>query len=272
MSIKDKSGQDSELSDLSCSQACNQVTSSICKSDSALFISDLHLCATRPHITAAFLDFLRNIAIKAQSLYILGDLFEYWAGDDDIDDPFHQQVIAAFNKAAEGGLQVYFMHGNRDFLIAQRFCQSARITLIQDPTIIDLYGKKALLSHGDDLCTDDLMYQTFRRQVRDDQWQAEFLSQSLAQRKKQIEAIRNRSEQEKSQKSAEIMDVNAEAVSALLKTYGYPELMIHGHTHRPKQHAINLAGHKITRWVLGDWYEQGSYLVCNQQGCQDVQL
>lgn len=241
-------------------------------SNTFLFISDLHLCVSRPHITTAFLTFLGNTALKAKSLYILGDLFEYWAGDDDVDNTFHQNIIHAFRSLAASGVQTYFMHGNRDFLIADNFCQAAKITLISDPTLIDLNGKNALLSHGDDLCTDDISYQQFRRQVRDKQWKAKFLSQPLELRRNQIAAIRKRSEQEKSQKTAEIMDVNAEAVNALLQTYHYPDLLIHGHTHRPNQHLIKLDGKVITRWVLGDWYEQGSYLVCNASGCSSAML
>jgi UDP-2,3-diacylglucosamine hydrolase len=163
------------------------------------------------------------------------------------------------------------MHGNRDFLIAEGFCQVAGITLLNDPVMIDLHGKKALLSHGDDLCVDDVAYQQFRIQVRDKKWQHEFLSQPLQVRKKQIEAIRARSEQEKTQKSLEIMDVNAEAVNALLRKY-QPDLLIHGHTHRPDRHSIELDGRSITRWVLGDWYEQGSYLACDRHGCKNMGL
>lgn len=237
-----------------------------------LFISDLHLCASRPQITTTFLHFLKNTANNAKALYILGDLFEYWAGDDDLEDAHHQTIIAAFRKLADSGVNIYFMHGNRDFLIAEAFCKAAKISLLQDPTLINLHGKRALLSHGDDLCTDDAAYQTFRRQVRDPQWQADFLGQSLQSRKHQIEAIRMRSEQEKSQKSAQIMDVNQDAVTALLTAYDYPELLVHGHTHRPNQHHIQLNGHNITRWVLGDWYEQGSYLVCDKHGCKSVGL
>ena len=241
------------------------------QSDTTLFISDLHLCASRPVINAAFIDFLQNTASKVKALYILGDLFEYWAGDDDIDDAFHQQIISGFKKLSESGVKVFLMHGNRDFLIAEGFCQMAGITLLDDPTIINLHGKKALLSHGDDLCTDDVAYQQFRIQVRGKEWQHEFLSQPLQVRKKQIEAIRARSEQEKTQKSLEIMDVNAEAVNALLGKY-QPDLLIHGHTHRPNQHFIDLNGRLISRWVLGDWYEQGSYLACDQHGCKNMEL
>lgn len=237
-----------------------------------IFISDLHLCASRPQITAAFLHFLKNTASNANALYILGDLFEYWAGDDDLEDTHHQAIIAAFRALADSGVNIYFMHGNRDFLIAEGFCNAAKITLLQDPALLNLHGKRALLSHGDALCTDDVAYQTFRHQVRNPQWQADFLGQPLQARKHQIEAIRMRSEQEKSQKSMQIMDVNQDAVTALLMEYDYPELLIHGHTHRPNQHHIQLNGHNITRWVLGDWYEQGSYLVCDQNGCKSVGL
>lgn len=241
------------------------------QSDTTLFISDLHLCASRPGINAAFVEFLQNTASKVKALYILGDLFEYWAGDDDIDDVFHQQIISAFKKLSESRVEIFLMHGNRDFLIAEGFCQMAGITLLDDPTLIDLHGKKALLSHGDDLCVDDIAYQQFRTQVRDKKWQAEFLSQPLQSRKKQIEAIRARSEQEKTQKSMAIMDVNAAAVIALLTTH-QPDLLIHGHTHRPNRHTIELDGRLITRWVLGDWYEQGSYLACDVHGCKNVAL
>ena len=241
------------------------------KQDSTLFISDLHLCASRPGITAAFIEFLQNTASKVNALYILGDLFEYWAGDDDIDDTFHQQIISSFKNLSATEVKVFLMHGNRDFLIAEGFCQMAGITLLDDPTMIDLHGKKVLLSHGDDLCVDDVAYQQFRIQVRDKKWQHEFLSQPLQIRKKQIEAIRARSEQEKTQKSLEIMDVNNEAVIALLRKY-QPDMLIHGHTHRPNQHSIDLNDRLITRWVLGDWYEQGSYLVCDKQGCKSVGL
>lgn len=242
------------------------------KSGFSLFISDLHLCASRPEITSSFIDFLQATAVNAEALYILGDLFEYWAGDDDMEDVHHQTVISALKKLAEIGVQIYFMHGNRDFLIGADFCQIANVTLLQDHTLINLYGKKTLLSHGDTLCTDDTDYQAFRRQVRQPKWQSEFLSQPLPERKAQIENIRMRSEQEKTGKSTEIMDVNPEAVAAMLAEYDYPEILIHGHTHRPHQHQLVLNNHKITRWVLGDWYEQGSYLICNASGCSSSLL
>ena len=225
-----------------------------------LFISDLHLCASRPKITLAFLRFLQDIATTARSLYILGDLFEYWAGDDDLDDPCHKSITAAFQALANAGVSVYLMHGNRDFLIADDFCKATKVTLLSDPSLIHLNGKNILLSHGDSLCLDDTAYQDFRRQVRNIQWQSNFLSQPLLERKRQIEVIRQQSTQEKSRKTAEIMDVNEQAVEALLTAYDYPELFIHGHTHRPCKHQVEVNGHQSIRWVLGDWYEQGSYL------------
>ena len=238
----------------------------------SLLISDLHLCASRPHITSAFLDFLENIAAQSSALYILGDLFEYWAGDDDILDTHHQTVISAFKRLTDAGVKLYIMHGNRDFLISSEFCQSTGVILLQDPSAMRLYGNTVLLSHGDDLCTDDVEYQKFRLEVRDPHWQQEFLKLPLQVRKNQIEAIRARSEHEKSQKSMQIMDVNQAAINSLLKAYHYPELLIHGHTHRPNEHHIQLDGHTITRWVLGDWYEQGSYLRCDEFGCKAMQL
>lgn len=241
-------------------------------SEFTLFISDLHLCASRPHITDAFLKFLSTEAKAAKALYILGDLFEYWAGDDDIEDAFNKQIIEGFKALALSGASIYLMHGNRDFLITQDFCKAAHIQLINDPSLINLHGTTAILSHGDALCTDDVNYQQFRTQVRNKDWQAQFLSQPLQVRKDQIEAIRLRSEQEKSSKSATIMDVNADAVNHLLRTHHYPKLLIHGHTHRPDEHQLIVDGKASTRWVLGDWYEQGSYLICDASGCRSIQL
>ena len=245
---------------------------SLAQTNFTIFISDLHLCVSRPYITEAFLHFLKHTAIKADALYILGDFFEYWAGDDDIEDIHHQTIINALSTLATAGVDIFFMHGNRDFLISADFCKMAKITLLGDPALINLYGRKVLLSHGDGLCTDDVAYQDFRRQVRQEKWQQDFLSQPLQARKSQIEAIRMRSEQEKSLKTSQIMDVNQLAVNTLLVKFNYPELFIHGHTHRPQEHYIELDGHNITRWVLGDWYEQGSYLVCDKNGCKSVGL
>lgn len=236
----------------------------------SLFISDLHLCSSRPAITSQFLAFLNTIAPQAEALYILGDFFEYWAGDDDLAQ--HSTIIDALRQLAESGTRLYFMHGNRDFLIGEAFAAAANLQLLPDPTLLTLYGRRVLLSHGDALCTDDVAYQAFRQQVRTSAWQAQFLQQDLSVRKAQIEALRQRSEQEKSTKQQTIMDVNAEAVAQLMRDFDYPELLIHGHTHRPAQHHLQVDGHDSVRWVLGDWYEQGSCLIMDAQSCRNLSL
>jgi UDP-2,3-diacylglucosamine hydrolase len=240
----------------------------------SLFISDLHLCASRPAITETFISFLQNTASEAERLYILGDLFEYWAGDDDLAEPAHKDVIQALKALGESGTKVFFTHGNRDFLIGEKFSASANIQVLPDPSKINLYGKSILMSHGDELCTDDSSYQAFRAQVRSPAWQVEFLSQPLETRKTKIEALRLQSEHEKSKKSLEIMDVNRHAVNALLRRHHYPELFIHGHTHRPNTHIIEVDGHYCKRIVLGDWYEQGSCLRLDENGfsSQEVKI
>jgi len=234
-----------------------------------LFVSDLHLCPTRPAINRIFFDFLRVPAAQAEALYILGDLFEYWAGDDD-DDPFNASVLTALRGLAASGVGLYLMHGNRDFLIGSRFSAACRARLLPDPTRVNLYGMPTLLMHGDTLCTDDLEYQTFRLQVRDPEFQREFLAQPLAERKQRIETMRAKSEATKKIKPEAIMDVTA-AVEAQLRSYGYPRL-IHGHTHRPAMHQHNVDGRCCERWVLADWYAGGSYLHCDAQGCRVVKL
>lgn len=231
-----------------------------------LFVSDLHLCSTRPQITRLFEHFLGEIAPQAEGLYILGDLFEYWAGDDDLADPFNAGIVRLLRATAERGTRIYVMHGNRDFLLGDLFMQDAGARLLPDPTVIDLHGAPALLMHGDTLCTDDHDYQRFRTMVRDPQWQATFLAKPLAQRKAQIEELRRRSETEKSLKAADIMDVNQHAVAAALRAHHYPRL-IHGHTHRPARHEHHIDGMLCERWVLPDWYETGGYLRCDASGC-----
>jgi UDP-2,3-diacylglucosamine hydrolase len=237
-----------------------------------LFISDLHLCESRPEITQSFLNFLSVEAPKAEALYVLGDLFEYWAGDDDLATAFHQTILNAFARLAEQHVKLFLMHGNRDFLIADGFCQAAKITLLNDPTLIYLGEQATLLSHGDALCTDDQAYQTMRVQFREPAWQKSFLTQPLAKRKAQIANIRMQSEAAKANKSVEIMDVNTNAVNGLLQQFEYPPIFIHGHTHRPNTHSIQHNGHHTTRHVLGDWYEQGSYLLFDQGSLQAIKL
>jgi UDP-2,3-diacylglucosamine hydrolase len=217
-----------------------------------LFISDLHLSADHPRSMAAFQHFIADVAPQAEALYILGDLFEYWAGDDDRHDPFHAAVIAGLHQLSEAGVEIFLLHGNRDLLMGTELAQACRATLLEDPVLIDLYGTRTLLSHGDTLCTDDVEYQQFRVQVHDAAFQKQFLAQPLAARKAYIQQIREHSTAAKQHKTAEIMDVNNDAVVALLRQYAYPRL-IHGHTHRPAQHLHEVDGHPCERWVLSDW-------------------
>ena len=232
----------------------------------SLFISDLHLCPTRPAINTLFARFIQDTASHAEALYILGDFFEYWAGDDDLADPFHTAIAHQLNALAKAGTRIYLMHGNRDFLIGEDFLRAASATLLPDPTLIDLYGCPTLLMHGDTLCSDDVAYQHFRAQVHSPEWQRTFLATPLAARKAQIEALRKQSEEAKSTKPAEIMDTNAGTVAATLRAHGYPRL-IHGHTHRPARHVHEVDGKRRERWVLPDWYETGGYLRCDAAGC-----
>jgi len=236
-----------------------------------LFISDLHLCSSRPQINRCFFDFLEHEARGAAALYILGDLFEYWAGDDDLDDPFNAAVAAALARLTASGVPVHLMHGNRDFVIGAAFARASGVSLLTDPALISLYGQPVLLTHGDMLCTLDREYQAFRREARSEAWIRTMLQKPLAERKAAIEALRRQSEQEKRSKPAQIMDVAPAEVEASLRRHGYPRL-IHGHTHRPARHVHTIDGHDCERWVLADWYQAGSYLACDESGCRAVQL
>ena len=226
-----------------------------------LFISDLHLCGTRPAITGLFLDFLRHRARSADALYILGDLFEYWIGDEAVEQPEFRPMVQGLHELTAAGTPVFVMHGNRDFLLGPRFADAAGVRLVKDPVLVDCNGVATLLTHGDALCTDDVDYMRFRAEVRSEQWIETFLATPLPERKTKIEALRRESEAEKKRKPNEIMDVSANAVHALLRQHGYPRL-IHGHTHRPAIHEHLVDGHRCERWVLADWYASGSYLRC----------
>lgn len=178
----------------------------------------------------------------------------------------YANAIAGLHRLTQSGVPVFFMHGNRDFLIGETFAQASGSRLLDDPCCITLYGAPVLLSHGDILCTDDLAYQQFRQQVRQPAWQTEFLRKPLPERMTIIEQLRIASNREKSVKSMAIMDVNQEAVRGLLTDYEYPPTLIHGHTHRPGMHQYEISSHHCTRWVLGDWYTQGSYLRMDEAG------
>lgn len=231
----------------------------------SLFISDLHLSAGQPHSMAAFRHFIATLAPQAEALYILGDLFEYWAGDDDLDDEFHAQVVAALRSLAARGTKLYLLHGNRDLLMGAALAQACHATLLDEPALVELYGTPTLLSHGDTLCTDDAEYQRYRAQVHDAGFQKDFLAKPLAERKACIAQLRSRSMAEKQSKDSAIMDVNDEAVAALLREHRYPRL-IHGHTHRPNRHVHLVDGHLCERWVLGDWGNKANALRCDSGG------
>ncbi|MBV8658996.1 MAG: UDP-2,3-diacylglucosamine diphosphatase [Burkholderiales bacterium] len=230
-----------------------------------LFASDVHLSVSDPATVEAFVRFVKDIAPQSEALYILGDLFEYWVGDDD-EDPLSQEIAAVLAALADQGVHVYLMHGNRDFLIGERFAHAASAQLLTDPYMISAFGQPILLSHGDALCTDDVAYQQFRHMVRTPAWQQAFLARPLADRRAEVARIRAMSEAAKQVKSMDIMDVNQDAVTALLEGWDGANL-VHGHTHRPAKHHHTVAGSERIRWVLPDWYAgRGGYLKIDENG------
>jgi UDP-2,3-diacylglucosamine hydrolase len=234
-------------------------------------ISDLHLTPERPQINEIFFDFLRGPARDADALYILGDLFEYWAGDDDLRDPLNARVASALAELSAHGVPVMLMHGNRDFLLLSGFSHAAKVKPIADPTTVNLYGTPTLLMHGDTLCQDDFRYQAFRARVRSAWWQRIFLLQPLWLRRAEIARARRMSEQSKRAKPQAIMDVTPAAVEAAFRGSGCAR-MIHGHTHRPAVHLHPMHGRTYERWVLSDWYQHGHYLRVEASGCKAVTL
>lgn len=223
-----------------------------------LFISDLHLDKSRPQIVDLFREFLRGDARRARALYILGDLFESWIGDDD-DSGLAAEIAVALADLRSHGVSINFMHGNRDFLLGADYAARAGMSLLSDPTIVELDGERTLLMHGDTLCTDDVDYQRFRTIVRDPAWQKQFLAKPLAERRAFAAQARGESRKQTAMKASEIMDVNQDAVVAALRAHGVRR-MIHGHTHRPATHRFDLDARDAERIVLGDWYEQSSVL------------
>jgi UDP-2,3-diacylglucosamine hydrolase len=231
-----------------------------------LFISDLHLSQERPAITALFLRFMRDIAPQAQALYILGDLFEAWLGDDMV-LPEYQAAIDAMRSLSVQGVPIYVMYGNRDFLMRESFEQMSGATLIYEPHLIQLGDQSTLLLHGDTLCTDDVAYQKFRAMVRNPRWQTELLAKTPEQRLALAREYRAMSQTEMAKKDEAIMDVNEEAVLATMRQH-HVQHLIHGHTHRPGFHHFELDGQPAQRIVLGDWYEHGNYLLCDGNQCR----
>lgn len=219
-----------------------------------LFISDLHLHESRPQITRAFFQFLDEKTKDAEALYILGDFFDAWIGDDD-DALLNTQVASVLNKLSKRGTQIFLMHGNRDFLLGKKFADDAGARLIDEGTVINLYGHPTLLLHGDDLCTGDKDYINFRQQVRSVQWQQHILAQPIAARRALATQLREKSQSMNSLKAEDIMDVSQDEVISVMRKAGVKRL-IHGHTHRPERHALMLDGTAAERIVLGDWHDK----------------
>jgi UDP-2,3-diacylglucosamine hydrolase len=227
-----------------------------------LVVSDLHLDPSHPEIAAQFHAFLAGPAREADALYVLGDLFEAWIGDD---AGTHRDTIASLRAAADAGVALYFMHGNRDFLLGPRFCSEAGGALLTDPTIVEADGQRALLTHGDALCTDDTPYQRLRAMVRDPVWQAQFLALSREQRQALANEARAGSRAHTSTQQQMLMDVNPDTVARTFRDAGV-DTIVHGHTHRPGVNAHEVDGRTRTRIVTGDWYSQGSVLRWDSQG------
>ncbi|HVY53760.1 MAG TPA: UDP-2,3-diacylglucosamine diphosphatase [Gammaproteobacteria bacterium] len=235
-----------------------------------LFIADLHLEEGRPDIAAIFLRFLQQEAAQAQALYILGDLFEVWIGDDD-QSAFNLMVINALRKTVERGTKVYLMKGNRDFLIGRKFKKQSGCEILPDEYLVKLNGQSTLLMHGDTLCTLDIKYLKFRKRARNFFIQQLFLLKSLAKRKAIAQEARKRSYDHIHSAMPEIMDVTQEEVERMMKKYAVYHL-IHGHTHKPNVHRFKLGNQEATRTVLAPWHEHGSVLVCHADGTQEFKI
>jgi len=231
-----------------------------------LFIADLHLSTEEPAITAGFLRLLEGEARTAEALYILGDLFEAWIGDDD-PNPLHAAIAAAIRALVESGVPCYFIHGNRDFLIGKRFARQSGMTLLPAEKVLTLYGERVLIMHGDTLCTDDVGYQRFRAKVQQRWLQTLFLSLPLFIRQRIAAKMRAGSKASNQTKSDAIMDVNQQAVSEVMRQHHVRHL-IHWHTHRPAIHDLQIEGHPARRYVLGAWHQEGSMIKASENGIE----
>jgi UDP-2,3-diacylglucosamine hydrolase len=235
-----------------------------------LFISDLHLEDAVPERTGWLAEFLAGPATEASALYILGDLFEFWIGDDAL-SPTAKHVATALGNLGTAGVKCYFMHGNRDFLVGEIYARLSGMVLLPEEHVIDLYGTPTLLLHGDSLCTDDIEYQALRRQVRNPDWQAGVLALSIEERLQMATQAREASKQHTRSASMDIMDVNQQAVADAFGRHSVPR-MIHGHTHRPARHRVELQDQAVERIVLSDWYDQGSFLKVSEDGVESVTI
>lgn len=229
-----------------------------------LFISDLHLEAQRTDISQAFYHFLEQQAAQASALFILGDFFNVWLGDDEQSD-LSQAVAARLRTLSDQGLSIYLMHGNRDFLLGERYAEQCGATLIHEPCLLQAFGEKYLLMHGDVLCTKDHEYMAFRELVRQAQWQEEFLARSIDERRAFAQQARAQSKAMNSNKAEDIMDVTEDAVTQCMQEHDV-RYLIHGHTHRPAVHEFALDGEKAQRLVLGDWDRQAWFARLDADG------
>jgi len=229
------------------------------------FISDLHLQDDRPEITKAFISFIENTASKAERLYVLGDFFEAWIGDDDETDLtlLVKKTLLELSTSTD----IYAMHGNRDFLIGSNFAEEAGLILIDDPKKEEMFGNSVLLMHGDLLCTDDVDYQSFRATTRNPSWRKEFLSKPIGERKSIAEELRVISKEATGRKKEDIMDVSENEVSRVMEEFS-ADLLIHGHTHRPNTHMMNFKGVASKRIVLGDWDKFGWFIWMDSNSCE----
>ena len=223
------------------------------------FISDLHLSENTPFVTEGFFEFLKTAAQELSHLYILGDLFEAWVGDDD-NSELATGVMQKLNHATRNGLEIFFIHGNRDFLCGQKFAEQSNLTLLPDPFFLNFFDLKIALSHGDSFCTEDLEYMRFKKEVRSQEWQQEFLQKPLSDRLNIASNMRDASQKNNSNKDISIMDVTPNAIQEFFAEHRI-DLLIHGHTHRPNTHQINSG----TRIVLGDWHKTGWCLMLDEQ-------
>ena len=223
------------------------------------FISDLHLSENTPSVTEGFFEFLKTSAQELSHLYILGDLFEAWVGDDD-NSELATSVMQKINHATRSGLEIFFIHGNRDFLCGQKFAEQSNLTLLPDPFFLNFFDQKIALSHGDSFCIEDLEYMKFKKEVRSEEWQQEFLQKSLDDRLNIASNMRDASQKNNTNKDIAIMDVTPTAIQDFFAEH-HIDLLIHGHTHRPDTHQINSG----TRIVLGDWHKTGWCLMLDEQ-------